>query len=155
MSIEIGYYDIGTKKWNKIANTNSWNWQQGSMAQWLPTKDGSEKIIFNDSENNRILSRIFDINSGQETTINWPIYGITPSGKHSISLDFERSRWCRAYHYASVDNNELDGGIIDSDGIFEIDLVHNTRKLIIPINDVIAIDPDDDFSQKSIGWSIL
>ncbi len=148
ISIDIGYYDIDKNSWNKISSSDSWNWQQGSMAQWLPSKNGSEKVIFNDSRNNRLISKIVDIHTKQEQIIDWPIYGITPDGKKSLALEMERSRWCRAYHYKSVENRKQEGRIIESDGIFEIDLESNERKRIVAIQDVVSIDADADFEKK-------
>lgn len=140
MSIELGYYDIPSGVWHHIGESDSWNWQQGAMMQWLPGKGNENKVIYNTSNNDRLISIIHDINTGADKQIDWAIYGITPDGKKSIALDLERSYWCRAYHYSSVANKEKDGRIYDGDGIFEVDLVSNTRKRIISIQDIIKID---------------
>ena len=147
MQVELGYYNIATKTWNHIGYSDSWNWQQGAMLQWLPTANGDECVIYNSSKDNHLISRIVNIDTGLVKDIDWPIYGITPDGKHSIALEMHRSYWCRAYHYASVANKEYDGSVYESDGIFEIDLLNNTRKRIIPIQDIIAIDSKDNFSE--------
>lgn len=133
MTIELGYYEIPSGVWHNIGISDSWNWQQGAMMQWLT----DDSIIYNTSENNHLVSKIFNIKTGKTRTINWPIYAIVPNGKKSISLDLERSYWCRAYHYQSVVNHDVDGEIVESDGIFEIDLENNTRKRIISIRDII------------------
>ncbi len=148
MTIDVGYYDLNKGIWHKLSSTDSWNWQQGAMTQWLPSKDNHERIIFNDSKDNRLISKIIDVNTGEEKNINWPIYGVTPDGKKSISLELERSRWCRAYHYKSVENKEQEGRIIDSDGIFEINLLTNKRERIISITEIVSMDADSDFSSK-------
>ena len=89
-----------------------------------------------------------NLETREEHDIDWTIYGITPDGKKSIALEMERSRWCRAYHYKSVENYSQEGRIIDSDGIFEIDLISNQRKRIVSIHDVVAMDADSDFDNK-------
>lgn len=33
--IELGYYDIPSGEWYPIGCSDSWNWQQGAMMQWL------------------------------------------------------------------------------------------------------------------------
>ena len=118
------------------------------MAQWLPTEDKSDQVIFNTSRNNHLTSKIVNINTGDKCDIDWSIYGISPDGSKSIALEMERSRWCRAYHYKSIDNLKQEGRIIDTDGIFEVDLRNNQRKRIISIKDVVSIDADPDFDKK-------
>lgn len=148
MTIELGYYDIPSGRWHHIGESDSWNWQQGAMMQWLPGKGNENKVIYNTSNNGHLISIIHDIESGENKQINWAIYGITPDGKKSITLDLERSYWCRAYHYASVANKEKDGRIYHGDGIFELDLVANTRKRIISIDEIINTNYEEYFSNQ-------
>lgn len=136
MKIEVGYYDIVSGNWHHVGESDSWNWQQGCMAQWL----NDEEIIYNNSENNHHIAIIHNINSGIDRKIDWAIYAITPDGKKSISLDMGRAHWCRAYHYESVVDASKDGPVYDGDGIFEIDLINNKCKRIISIQDIIKLD---------------
>lgn len=145
--ISIGYYTLKDKQWHPIGKSDSWNWQQGAMAQWLP----GNRVIFNFSEDNVIKSKIIDITTGEERVLNHPIYGITPNGDTSITIEMERSYWCRAYHYQSVANKEMDVNILKGDGIFSMDIATGNRKLIIPIEDIIAIDSRPDF-QNMKHW---
>ena len=146
--IELGYYEITKGEWHHIDYSDAWNWQQGAMMQWLPGKGNQNKVIYNCSKDNHLISRIKDVETGETKDINWSIYGITPDGKKSISLDFERSYWCRAYHYQSVAKPEKEGRIVEGDGIFEIDLEKNERRLLIDIHDIVNCQPDKDFDKK-------
>ena len=143
--IEVGYYDIPNGSWNTIGQSDSWNWQQGCMAQWIPGKGNENKVIYNCSKENHLTSCIHDISTGENRYLDWSIYGLTPDGKFSISLDLERSYWCRAYHYASVINESKEGRIVHGDGVYKIDLINNTRDLLISIEDIVGFEPDDDF----------
>ena len=145
MTIELGYYDIPEGIWHHIGESDSWNWQQGAMMQWLPGEGNENKVIYNTSKNDRLISRIHDIATGEDRDIDWAIYGITPDGKKSIALDLERSRWCRAYHYKSVENTAKEGRVYEGDGIFEVDLENNTTKRIISIQDIIALNHEPSF----------
>lgn len=136
LNIEIGYYDIQTGEWHHVGNSDSWNWQQGCMAQWLNDKE----IIYNSSENNHHISIIHNIETKDNRKINWAIYGIMPGGKKAIALDMERAHWCRAYHYESVIDKSKDGPVYEDDGIFEINLETNSCKRIISIQDIISLD---------------
>lgn len=145
--IELGYYDITNGFWHHIGFSDSWNWPQGAMMQWLPGEGNENKVIYNCSKDGRLVSRIFDISTNETKEIDWAIYGITPDGKKSITLDLERSYWCRAYHYQSVKNEEKDGDVYSEDGVFEIDLINNIRKRIISIQDIIKADSRPYFSK--------
>lgn len=143
--VEIGFYDLKKEKWNRIGETDSWNWQQGAMAQWLPNSKEQDVVIYNSSENGKLIAKTYNVETGEQKTIEWPIYGITPDGKKSITIDLERSYWCRAYHYQSVENLEKDGLVWDGDGIFEVDLLKSTRKTIISVDQIIKTDYKESF----------
>ncbi len=146
MIIELGYYDIPSGKWHHIGESDSYNWQQGAMMQWLPGEGNENKVVFNTSDGIHNIAKIVDVSTHEEKVVDWSIYGITPDGKKSITLNFERSHWCRAYHYESVSNPDYDVQVANDDGVFEIDLENNTRKRIISIQDVIMIDYEDYFA---------
>ncbi|WP_321438134.1 hypothetical protein [uncultured Bacteroides sp.] len=136
LKVEIGFYDVKTGDWHHVGMSDSWNWQQGPMAQWL----NDDEIIYNTSDGSKHIAVIHNILRNEDRVIDWAIYGITPDGRKSIALDMERAHWVRAYHYQSVQDKSKDGRIFDVDGIFEIDLVNNTRKKIISIDDILALD---------------
>lgn len=148
MTIELGFYDILTGEWHHIDESDSWNWQQGAMLQWLPGNGNENKVIFNRSDGEHLRSRIVDIQTGEKKDIDWPVYGITPDGNKSITLELERSYWCRAYHYQSIANPVQEGRVIDSDGIFEIDLNNNSRKRIVNIAEIISICNEPEFDAQ-------
>lgn len=145
MKVEVGFYDVTSGLWQSFGESDSYSWQQGSMLQWLPGKENENKVIYNLSKDNHLISRIQDVETGDFRDLNWSIYGVTPDGKKSIALDMERSYWCRAYHYESVANETVNVRVPKGDGIFEIDLINNTRKLLIPIDKVINIDKEPYF----------
>ena len=147
MSVEIGYYDIPSGDWHHVGISDSYNWPQGSMSQWLPGIGNENKIIYNLSDNSHLISRIYDISTGKSKDINWPIYGLTPDGKKSITIDLERSHFTLAYHYESITNEEKNKRVVPGDGIFEIDLEKNTRKCLIPIENIINIDYEPYFDK--------
>lgn len=148
---ELGWYDLDSGNWHIIDETNSFNWQQGAMLQWLPGEGNNDLVIYNVAENNHFKSVIYNIMTGEKKYIDFPTYCVTPDGKYSISLNYERSYWCRAYHYQSVVNKKYDVRIAQDDGIFKVDIDSNTVKRIIRIQDVLELDPLDDFD-KAKHW---
>ena len=143
--VEVGYYDIDSGEWHKVGMSDSYNWPQGCMAQWMPGKGNENKIIYNTSNGKNNIAVIVDIISLEKKVIDWSIYGITPDGKKAITLVMERSHWCRAYHYESISDPNYDGNIYEEDGIYEVDLELNIRKRIISIQEIIEVDSEKYF----------
>ena len=141
--VEIGYFDLKTQKWYKITESGAFNWQQGSMLQWLGP-DSNTKFIFNDVVDNRFVSRIADIENGTIKTIPHAIYGIDPQGEFSISLNFERCYWTRAYSYASVKDENWNKNIPSEDGILKIDLKTGIAQRIISIQEIVNLSNGND-----------
>lgn len=142
-TIELGWYDLKDGQWHSIGMTNSFNWQQGAMLQWMPNDEN--KVIYNCSKDNHFKSVILDIVTGEKKELDFPVYCVTSDGRYSISLNYERSYWCRAYHYQSVRNPAYDVQVAEDDGIFKVDLQNNTVSRIVAIRDVIAMDAPEDF----------
>lgn len=150
-SIELGWYDLFSKTWNHIDRSDSFNWQQGAMLQWMPGEGNEDRVIYNISRNGHFKSVICNIRNGEKKIIDFPTYCVTPDGKSSISLNYERSYWCRAYHYQSVKNPQYNVQVAEDDGIFRVDFDTNTVTRIVRIQDVISIDPLEDFD-KAKHW---
>ena len=144
---ELGWFNLNDASWHSIGKTRAFNWQQGAMLQWL----GYEEIVFNDVMDNHFVSKIVKANGTDIRVIPWPVYGITPNGKMSISLQFERSYWCRAYHYEAIRNPKWDVRIAEEDGIFQVDLENGDYKQIVFIKDILKLDYDPIF-EKSKHW---
>lgn len=140
MKVDVGYFNLIDGKFHSFGQSDSFNWPQGSMLQWLPGKGNENKVIYNLSQKGNLISRIHDISTNEDKDISWAIYGITPDGKKSITIDMERAHWTRGYHYESVVKPELNVPVLKGDGIFEINLENNSRRLIIPIESIIQKD---------------
>jgi hypothetical protein len=78
--LEIGFFDIDSGLWTKLGESKAFNWQQGAMLQWLGP-DFNSKVIFNDSDGNKFISKIIDINTGEIKILPRAIYGVHPNGK--------------------------------------------------------------------------
>lgn len=146
-SVELGWYNLDNGDWNSIGTTNSFNWQQGAMLQWLPGEENEGKVVYNKAIDNHFKTIIFDINTREERSVDFPVYCVTPDGKYSISLNYERSYWCRAYHYQSVVNGAYDVDIAEDDGIFKVDLSSGKVERILTIQEIVAVDADENFKE--------
>lgn len=149
-SCEIGFFELETGKWNLIDVTKSFNWQQGALLQWI--KDSSsKKIIYNVYEDLSFCSKIYDFDTHKILKISSPIYETIPYCYKALTLKFERSYWCRAYHYENIKDEYWNVDVHPEDGIFIVDLINNNSKKIISIEDIISIDFDATF-EGSKHW---
>ena len=134
--ISIGMVDLHDgDRWIHLGESRAWNWQQGCMLQWLP---GSQsKVIWNDREAGRFVSKILDVQSGQKRTIRHPVYSVSPNGKSAVAPDFARIAAVRpGYGYAGLrDKNENDLAPRDS-GIFHINLETGKSQLILSLAEI-------------------
>lgn len=119
---------IDTKNDNKvtkIAESNSWNVQQGCMAQWLGPKYDKE-IIYNDFRNGKYCSVILNIETNKEKVIDMPIYSVSSDGKFAFTLDFSRLHRMRpGYGYSNLPDITKGSKIPDSTCIWKVDLINN------------------------------
>ncbi|MBD3921517.1 hypothetical protein H8B09_22305 [Paenibacillus sp. PR3] len=97
---------LDTKNQNaviKIGTTQSWNVQQGCMAQWLGPDYGS-KIIYNDYRNGKYCSVIYNLQERkEEKVLPMPVYDVSKDGAFALSLDFSRLHQMRpGYGYSNL-----------------------------------------------------
>lgn len=147
---EVGYFDLSTNNWVCVSETRAFNWQQGSMLQWIgPSFE--DKFIFNDFDGTKYISKIFDISSSKLTTIDYPIYSVHPSGSYALSFIFERYDFCRAYSYHQTQNSYWKEPIHSEDGIFKIDLRTSVSSKVVSLKDVLKINPME-LDPNSFHW---
>jgi len=86
---EIGFFtgDDWTN-YTAVANTRAWDWQLGSMLQWLGS-DG-RRLIFNDIVDGRIGSRIFSTAGVEQGSLPFPIIHVSPDATLASSYCFRR-----------------------------------------------------------------
>lgn len=145
---EIGWFDLEDGSWHGLGKTGAFNWQQGAMLQWLGP-DFASRVIFNDVEDGHFVARVVGLDGCELKRIPWPVYGVTPDGKTSVSIQFERSYWCRAYHYESVQNGAWNVPLPQEDGVFKVDLETGSVDRIIAIQDIVRHEENQEFDSSS------
>lgn len=139
-TVELGYFELSDGSWNRIAESSAFNWQQGSMLQWLGP-DFNSRVIFNDADltKQRYISRIHDLQENSERVIPCAIYGVHPSGDFSISLNFERCSFTRAYGYESIRDETWNVPIPERDGVLKVDLRTGEVTTLIKLLDILRL----------------
>lgn len=122
---------IDTKNGNsvrKLAETKTWNVQQGCMAQWLGP-DYRSQIIYNDLRDERYCSVVLEVMSGKERVLPIPVYTVSSDGKTALSLDFSRLHSLRlGYGYAALPERTKGVPLPDEICIWKMDIL--TGKVI-------------------------
>ena len=96
-------HDVNDDNYYRVlAKTNTWNVQQGCMAQWLGP-DYSSRIIYNDLREGNYCSVVLDVTTGKEKVLPVPVYTVSADGRTALSLDFSRLHSLRlGYGYAAL-----------------------------------------------------
>lgn len=132
---EIGYLDGG--RFFKIGESTAWNFQQGAMLQYHPTKENT--VYYNVCEGGKFSTVTHDFVSGEKKYTDRATACISPDGKWGLAVNFGRIFAFRpGYGYAGfVDENENINAPID-DGVFLTDMESGKSKLIISYADMLS-----------------
>lgn len=131
-----------------LAETRAWNWQQGSMLQWLGDGTNGE-IIFNDREGDRFVSRIMNVHTQDVRTLHRPVYTVNKAGTLAISLNFARLHHQRpGYGYAGLPDPFKEVHEPEQDGLFSLDLKTGESRLIVSLAEAAGFERNADFEGK-------
>jgi hypothetical protein len=84
--VDIALFD--DKNWMRkkvIANTRSWNWQQGSQLQWID----ENRIVFNDFVNEQCVGRIINKKGENLSYTSYSVGAISPKKNVYVSFCFK------------------------------------------------------------------
>jgi hypothetical protein len=130
----IGLIDLAdNNRFQPVAETRAWNFQQGAMAQWAPLAP-DRLIIYNDRDSDRFISVLLDIKNRERRILPLPVCAISPYGQYALSVNFSRIR----YNYAGVSDPYHDEPIPNDDGIYLMDLTTGEYRLILTYTQVAA-----------------
>jgi hypothetical protein len=128
---ELGMIDIRSGKWDKLAETSAFNFQQGCMLQWNP-KNPNTEIIYNIRDGDEYRAVIRNIETGKTRTLPRAIANVSRDGKWAISINFSRVYDFRpGYGYAGVPDKWRDIPQPVDDGIRIINMETGDENLIL------------------------
>lgn len=132
----------------KIAETSSWNVQQGCMLQWLGP-DFSSHIIYNDCRAGKYVSVILELATGSEKIIPAPIYTVSTDGKTALTLDFSRLYNLRpGYGYYNVPEKTKGIALPDATAVWKIDLETGAVQPLLSYKDFATFQPRPEMQEK-------
>ncbi|MDE6860123.1 MAG: hypothetical protein K2J65_06905 [Duncaniella sp.] len=139
--IDIGYFDFNDGKignFHKISESTAWNYHKGCRLQWID----NERLIFNSSNCNKLISVIININDHSSIQIPYPIDTIYNDKSELIatSFSYERLERCMpGYGYPYTDEGFCDENIVDNTGLFIINLTTGHRELVASLEKIATI----------------
>jgi len=140
-TLELLVFDRQKQDVYAVGTSRTWNYQQGTMAQWLPGSKG-RLIIYNDLFKGQLVSRIVTLDGKEESTIPWPVQTVHPGGLKALSLNYIRlARLRPEYGYAVKAGNFDAGQPLHRDGIWEVDLTTGKGELVITLAELYAYQP--------------
>lgn len=138
--IEIGYFKgENYTDFVGVGTTSSWNWQQGSMLQWV-----NNDIIFNCWNGQRNVSRIVDSSGNMVKEINATIGAVNSTGEFALSYSFERLNiGMPGYGYVNENDPEKLNSISKVSGLSLVNLITYDIKKLFSLNDIAKINPTE------------
>jgi len=136
----IGVVDLQDgSRWQSLAETSAWNWQQGTMLQWLGT-DPERKIIYNTCEGDSFAAVIQDVETGEKRSLPRPVYALSRDGRQGVSVNFARiARTRPGYGYVGLPDPWEEDPHPAEDGIYWMDLETGENRLIISLDQIVQI----------------
>lgn len=138
----IGKVDLHDgDRWEPIAETTAWNWQQGTHLQWLgPGYD--RYAIYNRRDGGAFSAFIVDVRTGEGRRLPRPIYAVSRDGRQAVTLDFARVHRNRpGYGYVGIRDRWADDPAPAADGIYHMDLDSGASRLIVSLAQVSQYRP--------------
>ncbi len=131
--LRVGMVDTEDKdRWIELGASKAWGWQQGCMLQWLPGT--ASKVLWNDREKDAFVTRIKDVNTGEENVVPKPIYSVGGNGKWAVTTDFARVQNLRpGYGYQGLKDPFEDERHTADSGLWNIDMETGESKLIVSL----------------------
>jgi hypothetical protein len=143
---ELGTFDIKSGKWDKVAETGAFNFQQGCMLQWNPQNPESE-IIYNVRDGDEYRAAVRNIETGKTRILPKPVANVSKDGKWGISINFNRVFEFRAScGYSGVNDKWRNVPQPVDDGIWIINMETGEERFILNYEEMgrlFSIDPHE------------
>ena len=125
---ELGILEEG--RFTPFATTTAWNFQQGAMLQWHPTR--ANTVYYNSCENGRFTTVTHDLSTGEKRYTDRATACISPCGKWGLAVNFGRIYAFRpGYGYAGFTDEWADVAAPAQDGVYLTDMETGTSRLLI------------------------
>jgi len=138
--ITVGFFNGDlSAEYIPLARTSTWNWQMGSMLQWVGE---TGKILHNDYDGRRHVARIITSEGKSVATLPRSVAAISKDGTYALSHSFIRLRKvARAYGYSNGTEDTANLSVTDKDGLYLINLPAGTVERLFSLAEIAALCP--------------
>lgn len=145
--LELGY--IKDNHFTKFAETTAWNFQQGALLQF---KGGSDDTVFYNVRRGDGFSTVMhNLTTGEKVFSEKAAACISPNGRYGLAINFSRIFDFRpGYGYHGVEDPFKNDYRPQEDGIFLVDFLAGTTKLIISYDDIYRQFPSEVTEKKKL-----
>ena len=139
--VDVGFFHGGDlSAFQKITSTSCFNWQQGSMLQWL---GATNRFIFNDADGSGNVARIFDTGGSACGVLPNAIAAVDPAGNKALSYSFARlQRHFPGYGYVHGSDPEIGAEAPASHGISITDIPSGRVEALFSVRDIASFRPE-------------
>lgn len=135
---ELAICVLGPSGAEVLGTTETWNVQQGAMAQWVP---GGDSIVWNSRIGDALGAVVASPRGEVRVELPYPVQAVCPTGSKAIALNYSRIMRTRPeYGYRGRFSNLASEQALDSDGLWEIDLKSGASRLVISIETLRCTD---------------
>src|SRR5690606_29447779 len=137
--VEVGFFTgRGWTEFEPVARTRSWDWQLGSMLQWV---GDSGALVFNDFEDDHHVARVVSPDGGAARTLHVPIVALSPDGAHAANYDFARVHHAMPGYGYAIGTRERPADVGGSEGSLRIvDVATGATTELYSLQDMIDVD---------------
>ncbi len=130
-------------RWQTLAESRVWCWQQGNMLQWLPS--GPQRLIlFNTLSGESFATCVLDLETGKSKLLPRPVCALAPDGAVAVSLNFARlARTRPGYGYVGLPDRSVGKCAPEDDGVWHMDLVTGDCRLIVGLAQLADLEAVD------------
>lgn len=141
-AVAVGVVRPGSAgRFEPLARSLAWNWQQGTMLQWHPA-DPERLFVHNDRRDGRLVAVVRDVDGREQALLERPVCALAPDGHHAWSLNFARLQTHRpGYGHAGVADPWAAERAPDADGLHLLDLHTGRSRLVVSLGELARRDP--------------
>lgn len=141
---ELGYIELSTGEFIKLAETTAWNFQQGALLQWY---QDDEHIAYNVRTEEGFGTAIHNIKTGEKRVLPKAVANISKDGKHGLCVNMSRIYDFRpGYGYSDVPDEYGNINAPAEDGVFLLNMETGKAKQIISYADIVKRFPQEPYS---------
>jgi len=141
VSVGVVHLNEGNR-YQPLAKSLAWNWQQGSMLQWHPM-DPEHTVLHNDRQSNCFVAIVRDEQGRTLNVYKRPVYAVAPDGCFAYSVNFARLYNHRpGYGYAGCPDPWSENPHPTDDGIHRLHLASGRSELIVALDQLAHLGGD-------------